>query len=199
MSSPVEIMKKIVIALALIYVIVHTYMTNWQPVLTFISILIISKVFNVLTATAFLAAMLISYISYDLLNMEIMESFESSEDENEEDKKDEKDEKVEVKVKEDTVSKKEVSKEPTPSDVSLDLGETIRDAYAKLTPEQLTSMTNETKELMKTQTQLMKTLEGLTPIVENGMNIIQKFNGKDGEKFGGGSSLGDLINSVKKN
>ena len=130
-----------------------------------------------------------------------MESFESSEDENEEDKKDEK---VEVKVKEDTVSKKEVSKEPTPSeeptpsDVSLDLGETIRDAYAKLTPEQLTSMTNETKELMKTQTQLMKTLEGLTPIVENGMNIIQKFNGKDGEKFGG-SSLGDLINSVKKN
>tara|TARA_B100000405_G_C16715679_1_gene420729 strand:+ start:2881 stop:3468 length:588 start_codon:yes stop_codon:yes gene_type:complete len=195
MSSPVEIMKKIVIALALIYVIVHTYMTNWQPVLTFISILIISKVFNVLTATAFLAAMLISYISYDLLNMEIMESFESSEDENEED---EKDEKVEVKVKEDTVSKKEVSKEPTPSDVSLDLGETIRDAYAKLTPEQLTSMTNETKELMKTQTQLMKTLEGLTPIVENGMNIIQKFNGKDGEKFGG-SSLGDLINSVKKN
>jgi hypothetical protein len=189
-------MKKIVIALALIYVIVHTYMTNWQPVLTFISILIISKVFNVLTATAFLAAMLISYISYDLLNMEIMESFESSEDENEED---EKDEKVEVKVKEDTVSKKEVSKEPTPSDVSLDLGETIRDAYAKLTPEQLTSMTNETKELMKTQTQLMKTLEGLTPIVENGMNIIQKFNGKDGEKFGGGSSLGDLINSVKKN
>ena len=53
MSSPVEIMKKIVIALALIYVIVHTYMTNWQPVLTFISILIISKVFNVLTATAF--------------------------------------------------------------------------------------------------------------------------------------------------
>ena len=204
MSSPVEIMKKIVIALALIYVIVHTYMTNWQPVLTFISILIISKVFNVLTATAFLAAMLISYISYDLLNMEIMESFESSEDENEEDKKDEKDEKVEVKVKEDTVSKKEVSKEPTPSeeptpsDVSLDLGETIRDAYAKLTPEQLTSMTNETKELMKTQTQLMKTLEGLTPIVENGMNIIQKFNGKDGEKFGGGSSLGDLINSVKK-
>lgn len=195
MSSPVEIMKKIVIALALIYVIVHTYMTNWQPVLTFISILIISKVFNVLTATAFLAAMLISYISYDLLNMEIMESFESSEDENEEDKKDEK---VEVKVKEDTVSKKEVSKEPTPSDVSLDLGETIRDAYAKLTPEQLTSMTNETKELMKTQTQLMKTLEGLTPIVENGMNIIQKFNGKDGEKFGG-SSLGDLINSVKKN
>ena len=202
MSSTVEIMKKIVIALALIYVIVHTYMTNWQPVLTFISILIISKVFNVLTATAFLAAMLISYISYDLLNMEIMESFESSEDENEEDKKDEK---VEVKVKEDTVSKKEVSKEPTPSeeptpsDVSLDLGETIRDAYAKLTPEQLTSMTNETKELMKTQTQLMKTLEGLTPIVENGMNIIQKFNGKDGEKFGGGSSLGDLINSVKKN
>tara|TARA_B100001113_G_scaffold291094_1_gene247331 strand:+ start:3184 stop:3774 length:591 start_codon:yes stop_codon:yes gene_type:complete len=196
MSSPVEIMKKIVIALALIYVIVHTYMTNWQPVLTFISILIISKVFNLLTATAFLAAMLISYISYDLLNMEIMESFESSEDENEED---EKDEKVEVKVKEDTVSKKEVSKEPTPSDVSLDLGETIRDAYAKLTPEQLTSMTNETKELMKTQTQLMKTLEGLTPIVENGMNIIQKFNGKDGEKFGGGSSLGDLINSVKKN
>ena len=195
MSSPVEIMKKIVIALALIYVIVHTYMTNWQPVLTFISILIISKVFNVLTATAFLAAMLISYISYDLLNMEIMESFESSEDENEED---EKDEKVEVKVKEDTVSKKEVSKEPTPSDVSLDLGETIRDAYAKLTPEQLTNMTNETKELMITQTQLMKTLEGLTPIVENGMNIIQKFNGKDGEKFGG-SSLGDLINSVKKN
>ena len=72
MSTPVEIMKKIVIALALIYVIVHTYMTNWQPVLTFISILIISKVFNVLTATAFLAAMLISYISYDLFNMEII-------------------------------------------------------------------------------------------------------------------------------
>lgn len=194
MSTPVEIMKKIVIALALIYVIVHTYMTNWQPVLTFISILIISKVFNVLTATAFLAAMLISYISYDLFNMEIMESFESSEDEDEEDEK--VDEKVEV--KEDKVAKTEASKEPTSGDVSLDLGETLRDAYSKLTPEQLTSMTNETKELMKTQTQLMKTLEGLTPIVENGMSIIQKFNGKDGEKFGD-SSLIDLIKGVKKN
>lgn len=193
MSTPVEIMKKIVIALALIYVIVHTYMTNWQPVLTFISILIISKVFNVLTATAFLAAMLISYISYDLFNMEIMESFESSEDEDEE-----VEEKVEEKVKEDKVAKKEVSKNSTSGDVSLDLGETLRDAYSKLTPEQLTSMTNETKELMKTQTQLMKTLEGLTPIVENGMSIIQKFNGKDGEKFGE-SSLVDLIKGVKKN
>lgn len=191
MSTPVEIMKKIVIALALIYVIVHTYMTNWQPVLTFISILIISKVFNVLTATAFLAAMLISYISYDLFNMEIMESFESSEDE------DEVDDKVDDKVK-DKVAKKEVSKKSTSGDVSLDLGETLRDAYAKLTPEQLTSMTNETKELMKTQTQLMKTLEGLTPIVENGMSIIQKFNGKDGEKFGD-SSLVDLIKGVKQN
>jgi|TARA_B100001094_G_scaffold305886_1_gene336112 hypothetical protein len=191
MSTPVEIMKKIVIALALIYVIVHTYMTNWQPVLTFISILIISKVFNVLTATAFLGAMLISYISYDLFNMEIMESFESSEDE------DEVDDKVDDKVK-DKVAKKEVSKKSTSGDVSLDLGETLRDAYAKLTPEQLTSMTNETKELMKTQTQLMKTLEGLTPIVENGMSIIQKFNGKDGEKFGD-SSLVDLIKGVKQN
>jgi len=196
MSTPVEIMKKIVIALALIYVIVHTYMTNWQPVLTFISILIISKVFNVLTATAFLAAMLISYISYDLFNMEIMESFESAEDEDEVD--DKVDDKVEEKVKEDKVAKKEVSKKSTSGDVSLDLGETLRDAYAKLTPEQLTSMTNETKELMKTQTQLMKTLEGLTPIVENGMSIIQKFNGKDGEKFGD-SSLVDLIKGVKQN
>ena len=151
-------------------------MTKWQPGLKFKSNHKNAKVFNVLTATAFLAAMLISYISYDLFNMEIMESFESSEDEDEDEKVEEK---VEVKVKEDTVSKNEVSKEPTSGDVSLDLGETLRDAYAKLTPEQLTSMTNETKELMKTQTQLMKTLEGLTPIVENGMSIIQKFNGKD--------------------
>ena len=181
MSTPVEIIKKIVIALALIYVTVHTYMKNWQPVLTFILILIISNVLNVDTSIAFLSAMLLAYASYDLINMELMESFESSEDEEEE------------KVEEKKVEEKDTPTEE--SGVSLDLSETLRDAYSKLTPEQLTSMTNETKELMKTQTELMKTLEGLTPIVEGGMNIIQKFSGKTGGDLGK-SSIGALINNL---
>ena len=184
MSTPVEIIKKIVIVLALIYVTVHTYMNTWQPVLTFILVLILSKVLNIDTSISFLSAMLISYASYDLINMEVVESFESSEDEEEE--------KDEIKVEEKKVEEKKVEEKVEESGVSLDLGETLRDAYAKLTPEQLTSMTNETKELMKTQTELMKTLEGLTPIVEGGMNIIQKFSGKTG----GNSSIGDLINNL---
>lgn len=192
MSTPVEIIKKIVIALALIYVIVHTYMNNWQPVLTFILILILSNVLNVDTSIAFLVAMLVAYASYDLINMELMESFESSEDEEEEKDEIKVEEKVEKKVEE-KVEEKDTS--PEESGVSLDLGETLRDAYGKLTPEQLTSMTNETKELMKTQTELMKTLEGLTPIVEGGMNIIQKFSGKTGGDIGK-SSIGDLINNL---
>jgi len=190
MSTPVEIIKKIVIALALIYVTVHTYMKNWQPVLTFILILIISNVLNVDTSIAFLSAMLLAYASYDLINMELMESFESSEDEEEE--------KVEEKKVEEKVEEKKVEEKDTPTEesgVSLDLSETLRDAYSKLTPEQLTSMTNETKELMKTQTELMKTLEGLTPIVEGGMNIIQKFSGKTGGDLGK-SSIGALINNL---
>lgn len=57
----------------------------------------------------------------------------------------------------------------------MDLGSTFLKAYNKLDPQQISSMKDDTKELMETQKQLMETLKGMGPAVTQGVDLINTF------------------------
>lgn len=84
-----------------------------------------------------------------------------------------------------TESKK---KDPAPhsSDPHLDAGTTILHAYRKLDPEQVVQMRKDTQELMETQKQLIETLAGLGPQVQQGAELIETFK----KTFGGNMLTG---------
>lgn len=63
----------------------------------------------------------------------------------------------------------------TGSDPHMDLGSTFLKAYNKLDPAQISSMKDDTKELMETQKQLMETLKGMGPAVTQGVDLINTF------------------------
>lgn len=59
----------------------------------------------------------------------------------------------------------------------VDIGTSFLEAYKNLSPNQIKSMTKDTKELLNVQKNLMKTIEGLTPIVKEGKNVLDTFKG----------------------
>ena len=59
----------------------------------------------------------------------------------------------------------------------IDLGTSFLEAYKNLDKSQISSMTKDTKELIKTQKTLMSTLENLAPVVKEGKSIIDTFKG----------------------
>jgi hypothetical protein len=76
-------------------------------------------------------------------------------------------------------SKKESSEESSGVGVggfTPDIMKTIKSAYENMTPEQIEHMTKDTKELMTSQKQLIETLQTMTPIVKEGMKMMEMFN-----------------------
>ena len=69
-------------------------------------------------------------------------------------------------------------------DVHLDAGTTFMNAYKSLKPDQIAAMTKDTQELMQTQRQLMSTLSTLKPLIQDGKQMMDMFQGY----FGGGAA-----------
>jgi hypothetical protein len=59
----------------------------------------------------------------------------------------------------------------------VDIGTSFLEAYKNLSPNQIKSMTKDTKQLLNVQKNLMKTIEGLTPIVKEGKSVLDTFRG----------------------
>lgn len=90
---------------------------------------------------------------------------------------------------EEAVEKKKKDPAPYSSDPHLDAGTTILHAYRKLDPEQVVQMRKDTQELMETQKQLIETLAGLGPQVQQGAELIETFKKTFGGKMlSGGES-----------
>jgi hypothetical protein len=66
----------------------------------------------------------------------------------------------------------------------LDAGTTFLNAYKSLKPDQVASMTKDTQDLMQTQKQLMSTLQTLKPLIKDGKEMMEMFQGY----FGGGQA-----------
>jgi len=106
-----------------------------------------------------------------------------------------------VPVKKNTEPKKEEEVEEEPFEDNINIGKTFMAAYKSLTPDQIESMTNDTKELLATQQNLMSTIKSLAPVVIQGKEMLDNFKdyfGADGIK-GTMDSLkgtGDVLNSI---
>jgi len=62
-------------------------------------------------------------------------------------------------------------------DYHLDAGTTFMNAYKSLKPDQIASMTKDTQDLMSTQKQLMSTLQTLKPLIKDGKEMMDMFQG----------------------
>jgi len=63
------------------------------------------------------------------------------------------------------------------SEFHLDAGTTFMNAYKQLKPDQVAAMTKDTQELMQTQKQLMSTLATLKPLIQDGKEMMNMFQG----------------------
>lgn len=77
-------------------------------------------------------------------------------------------------------------KEEDDGDFHLDAGTTFMNAYKSLKPDQIAAMTKDTQELMATQKQLMNTLGTLKPLIQDGKQMMDMFQGYFGS---GGLSM----------
>lgn len=86
--------------------------------------------------------------------------------------------------------KYKMPKESDDPDYHLDAGTTFLNAYKSLKPDQISAMTKDTQDLINTQKQLMSTLNTLKPLITDGKQMIDTFQGYFGA--GGAPGLGDL-------
>lgn len=64
---------------------------------------------------------------------------------------------------------------PPPKKSYVDMGSTWMKAYNKLSPDQISGMKKDTKELMETQKALVETLQTMGPTVQQGMDLVNTF------------------------
>lgn len=75
--------------------------------------------------------------------------------------------------------KKDEAPSPAPpktSDPHVDIGTTILHAYRNLSPEQISGMRRDTKELMELQKELMGSLGEMKPAIEQGAELLRTFS-----------------------
>ena len=91
--------------------------------------------------------------------------------------------------------KYKMPKESDDKEYHLDAGTTFMNAYKSLKPDQISAMTNDTKELINTQKQLMNTLSTLKPLITDGKQMMDTFQ----NYFGSGDmGLGSLSKIADK-
>jgi hypothetical protein len=77
-----------------------------------------------------------------------------------------------------TLGKKyKLPSESDDKDFHLDAGTTFMNAYKSLKPDQIAAMTKDTQDLMQTQKQLMSTLQTLKPLIQDGKEMMNMFQG----------------------
>jgi hypothetical protein len=85
-----------------------------------------------------------------------------------------------------TLGKKyKIPNEGDDEDYHLDAGTTFMNAYKSLKPDQIAAMSKDTQELMQTQKQLMGTLATLKPLISDGKEMMEMFQGY----FGNGKQM----------
>jgi hypothetical protein len=70
----------------------------------------------------------------------------------------------------------------------VDTGSTISNALKSLKPEQIKEMTRDTQQLLETQKNLMEMLKTFAPMISEGKEMMNTFNGMFGPSSGAGSA-----------
>ena len=122
-----------------------------------------------------------------------------NEDEDEDDEDDEDDDEGEEDddegEEEDEKDDDEIEDQP-----EIDIGQTFRNAYKNLNPDQIENMTKDTQDLVKTQSNLISTLQNLEPVVKQGISLLDKFQGEGNtaKMFKDMAKKANIKNVIKK-
>lgn len=188
--------------LVIVYIVYQGHMQRWDAVIALVVVFgffyFSMGTFQVDLPFVLTISLLVSYIATFDSQPKGPEHFENPENEPTDatttpEKEDDEDK------KEDETKPKENEEENFEDNVNI--GKTFMEAYKSLTPDQIESMTNDTKELLATQQNLMNTIKSLAPVVMQGKEMLDNFKdyfGKDGIN-GTMSSLkgtGDVLNSL---
>jgi hypothetical protein len=193
-KSSSEYIQLFITIASIIYLCLHISQSHTKPVLMFITTLfVLYFLFKVPSYIAFFFALLISYFSFDIYFIPQIDNYIKNYQESfVNDDKDPKpvvivdpktdnddDESDDKKIHVDSSKSSKTSKSDVDniSPGNLNIPQTITDALSKFTPDQIESMATETKDLVNSQQQLVKTLSQLAPIVENGMKLMENFGG----------------------
>lgn len=189
------LLETTLIVLCVVLLLFKILTKEWKYVLIFLAFATLGTLSKMKPVIVFGTATVLTIAICFFTKESLEESFENDSDtdkkvdatpaddekENGDEKKDEKD--------------PENEKTPQKDDFAIDMASVMKDAYKQFSPEQLKNMTMETKELMETQANLMTTLKSLTPIVEQGMKLVDTFQNtsKNGNK-----TTADLFAAIKK-
>tara|TARA_Y100000389_G_C17470636_1_gene530333 strand:- start:2691 stop:3173 length:483 start_codon:yes stop_codon:yes gene_type:complete len=155
-------------------------MQDWKSVIIFLSVLILS--FYVLKLELYISFGL-SGICACLMNLCIRLEHFSQNNIVDEEVEEEDDDEAETDDEDDDDDEVETPK--------IDVTSTIEGALQNFDPKTLRDMTKDTKSLIKEQTDLMATISKMQPVIEKGMEMLDKYqgSGKTEELFNKFSNL----------
>ena len=183
------ILEITIILLSILVLGAKVYVQDWMSVLAFLFVLILChyvfKTDNYISLG--LAGIIACFVT--LVGKKVSESFENKTENAEENGNlDEEDEDL---GEEDVVEEEDVAEEEGEEDVveeeegeeededstKIDMKSTIQNALQNFDPKTLENMTNDTKKLIKSQSELMSTIEKMEPVISKGMSLLDQFQG----------------------
>ena len=177
----------------LLLVSLYVYFNYLHPCSKRLVFLLVTTILTFYLFNDIYCAILLSIVlsvAFSLLcrKRDVVEGMENSKDEKYENEKDDNELNNEVIEKLTVTSvgenKKEKKDEGTNendenfSDNFIDYNETMRNNLKNLDVKNIEKMTNETKDLLNTQKELMKTMAEMTPLLKKGMGMVEMFKKK---------------------
>ena len=175
MSSDIPLDVKMSIILAIIYIFINVFYKKLLIVIIFIAIIIVYGIFILIQGDSILERIPIMRALSFLISFILSLLFSSPYQEDFTNKKKKKKKKKKPSVE--NVINNDEGEDTFVGNNHIDLGTSFLEAYKNLDKSQISSMTKDTKELIKTQKTLMSTLENLAPVVKEGKSIIDTFKG----------------------
>ena len=166
------ILETTIIILSILILGSKVYVQDWISVLTFLFVSslchYVFKTDNYITLG--LAGIIACFVT--LVGKKVKESFDMENiDEELEEPLDEEEE-----LDEEELDDEEGEEEEEFSN-KIDMKSTIKNALENFDPKTLENMTSDTKKLIKSQSELMSTIEKMEPVIAKGMSLLDKFQG----------------------
>ena len=161
-------------AIIAIYVGLHLYFKKHKQVLAFSIVFIGLFMYTKKMEESLVIALIVSYLVTFFVK-DAVERFEDGSQETSEPS--EPKQKAEPEQKDKPSEDEDEDEDDYGKDNAIDLGTSFMEAYKSLSPSQVSAMTQDTKELIKTQKHLMSTLQNLGPLIKEGKGIMDSFKG----------------------
>ena len=164
-----------IVIVSLCVLFAETYMQDWKSVIIYLAV--VSLCHYVLKAPMYLsfgAAGILACLMH-LFSKKSSESFKGSGP-----KKSKKEDFTDEEDDEEGFEDDE-AEDGEGDNFTIDKKSTVQEALKNFDPKTVAGMTADTRNLIRSQTELMKTIEELTPAIEKGMNLVDRMQGGKGK------------------